>query len=136
MVRKSIEYHDKTDTYDDKQYTLYVNAEVRDTTEHEISTLMDYFKTCNPDDNSQGSLSEYVRYLKSDEKGNDVMFEEFEKEFEENVEKRTKAEDIVNVMNSFKVSFDVALKSLKIPEDDYQDYAELIEYFYPDAMHQ
>jgi len=133
-VEKLLKYHDKTDNYDDKQYTLYVNAEVKDTAEQEISALMEYFKTCKPDDSSQGALSEYVHYLKTDEKGTDIMYDEFEKEFKEDVQKRTKAEDIVKIMLDFKVSFERALKTLGIPQEDYNDYAELIQHFYPDVM--
>ena len=133
-VRKSLEYRSETVSYDDKQYTLYVNAEVKDASEQDISALMDYFKTCNPDDDSQGALSEYVRYLKTNKKGNDVMYDEFEKEFERDIEKKVTADKIVKVMRNFKVSFDVALESLEIPKEEHDDYAELLRYFYPNVI--
>lgn len=134
MVEKSLKYHGKADIYDDRQYTLYVNAEVKDSSEQDISALMEYFKTCNPDDDTHGALSEYVRYLKTDKKGNDIMYDEFEREFEGDIRKRTKADDIAKIMLDFKVSFERALKTLDIPEEEHDDYAELLRYFYPNVM--
>ncbi len=133
-VEKLLKYHDKSDVYNDKQYTLYVNAEVKDSSEHDIAALMDYFRTCNPDDDSQGALSKYVRYLKTDKKGNDIMYDEFEKEFEGDIEKKAKAELIAKFMEKYKIPFGEVLKTLEIPENDYADYAELLNYFYPNVM--
>lgn len=135
-IEKKLKYHNKFDIYDDKQYTLYVNAEIKDTTEQEISALMDYFQTCNPADTSQGVLSEYIHYLKNDEKGNNSMYDEFTKEFEEDIRKRTKADDIAKIMLDFKVSFERALKTLDIPQEEHDVYAELLHYFYPNVMQQ
>ena len=59
--------------YDDGKYVIYVNAEVDDGTE--TAKLMQYFKTANPEDQSQGALSERVRYLKDAEGGHEEMCE-------------------------------------------------------------
>ena len=133
-VGKSLEFHNKTKKYDDKQYTVYVNAEVKDKSDQDISALMEYFKLCDPNDSSQGVLSEYVRYLKIDEKGNDEMYDEFEKEFQGDIQKKSKADDIAQLMINVNFSFEKALKALGIPEDDYDDYTALLNYFYPDVM--
>ncbi len=56
--------------YENGTHTIYVNAEVDDGSE--AARMMRYFKTADPEDMSQGELSERVRYLKS-EKGEPEM---------------------------------------------------------------
>ena len=74
------------------------------------------------------------KYRQRDKKGNDIMYDEFEREFEGDIRKRTKADDIAKIMLDFKVSFERALKTLDIPEEEHDDYAELLRYFYPNVM--
>ena len=57
--------------YDDGLHVVYVNAEVDDGSE--TAALMRYFKTSDPDDNSQGALSERVHFLKCEEEGIKIM---------------------------------------------------------------
>ena len=52
-------------------HVIYVNAEVDDGSE--TAALMRYFKTSDPDDNSQGALSERVHFLKCEEEGIKIM---------------------------------------------------------------
>ncbi len=52
--------------YDDGKHVFFVNAAVDDGSE--VAKMMQYFKTADPDDMSQGELSERVHYLKT-EKG-------------------------------------------------------------------
>ena len=59
--------------YEDGEHILYVNAAVDDGTE--TAKLMRYFLTADPEDMSQGALSERVRYLKKEEGGQKVMCE-------------------------------------------------------------
>lgn len=59
--------------YDDGEYIVYVNAEVDDGSR--IAKLMKYFKTANPNDNSEGDLSKRVHFLKCEEGGMDIMCE-------------------------------------------------------------
>ena len=40
-----------------------------------IAKLMDYFKTADPFDDSEGELSTMVRFLKTEERGMDIMCE-------------------------------------------------------------
>ena len=51
--------------YDDGEYIFFVNAAVDDGSR--IAKLMNYFKTADPDDDSEGELSKRVRYLKKEE---------------------------------------------------------------------
>lgn len=57
--------------YDDGKYIYYVNAGVDD--DSDIAKLMNYFKTADPNDSSQGDLSDRVHVLKCDKEGEDSM---------------------------------------------------------------
>lgn len=59
----------------------YVNAEVDDGTA--LAKMMKYFKTTDPQDMSQGELSNRVHFLKCEEGGYKVMCEMSEKWVEE-----------------------------------------------------
>ena len=67
--------------YDDGQHVIYVNAEVDDGSE--TAALMRYFKTADPEDKSQGALSDRVRFLKCEEGGREIMCEVTEKIYAE-----------------------------------------------------
>ena len=64
--------------YDDGVHIFFVNAAVDDGSR--IAKLMKYFKTADPDDDSEGELSKRVRYLKREEGGVDIMCEVSEME--------------------------------------------------------
>lgn len=68
-------------TYDDGLHMYYVNAEVNDGST--IAKLMQYFKTAEADDLSQGKLSKHVNYLKSTKEGKAAMCEFTERIFSE-----------------------------------------------------
>ena len=68
-------------SYDDGIYVTYVNAEVNDGSD--IAKLMNYFKTADPDDMSQGDLSTRVHFLKCEEGGYLEMCEVSEKIYNE-----------------------------------------------------
>ena len=57
--------------YDDGIHVTYVNAAVDD--DSELSKLMKYFATADPNDMSQGELSKRVHYLKCEEGGIKIM---------------------------------------------------------------
>ena len=67
--------------YDDGRYILYVNAEVDDGSD--TARLMEYFKTTDPEDASQGDLSKRVHLLKCEKGGWDEMCEVSEKWYKE-----------------------------------------------------
>ena len=70
--------------YEDGQRILYVNAAVNDGSP--TAKLMQYFKTTDPQDMSQGDLSLRIHYLKCEEGGYAEMCEVSEKIFREGVE--------------------------------------------------
>lgn len=59
--------------YDDGEHIVYVNAEIDDGSR--IAKMMKYFKTADPNDNSEGDLSKRVHFLKCEEGGMDIMCE-------------------------------------------------------------
>ncbi len=69
--------------YDDGIYVTYVNAEIDDGSD--IAKLMNYFKTANPEDMSQGDLSARVHFLKCEEGGYPEMCEVSEKIYKEGI---------------------------------------------------
>lgn len=74
--------------YDDGMHVMYVNAEVNDGTD--TANLMKYFLLADPDDMSQGELSQRVHLLKCEEGGNGVMCEITEKWLQEGREEGRK----------------------------------------------
>ena len=68
-VRKFLEDLDKP--YDDGLHMCYINAEVNDNSD--IAKLMQYFKTADPKDNSQGRLSKRIQKIKNPKEDFDIM---------------------------------------------------------------
>ena len=68
-------------TYDDGIYVTYVNAEINDGSE--LAKMMEYFKTADPEDRSQGELSARIHFLKCEEGGYPEMCEVSEKIYNE-----------------------------------------------------
>lgn len=90
--------------YDDGQHILYVNAAINDGSE--TAELMQYFKTADPEDMSQGDLSKRIHFLKCEEGGYEIMCEVSEKIFAEGrAEGKTEGEKIgeerINRLNTF-----------------------------------
>ena len=69
--------------YDDGVYVTYVNAEIDDGSD--VAKLMDYFKTADPEDMSQGELSARIHFLKCEEGGYPEMCEVSEKIYKEGI---------------------------------------------------
>ncbi len=67
--------------YDDGMNVVYINTAVDDGSE--TAALMKYFRTADPDDRSQGALSDRVRFLKCEEGGQKIMCEITEKIYNE-----------------------------------------------------
>ena len=109
--------------YDDGIHTVYINAAVNDGSA--IASLMQYFKSCDPKDDSQGELSKRVQLLKSDKEG-EFMCELTQKWYNDG-EKKGKAEIIINMMDSLKVSLESALQTAKIPDSEKPFYIALVD---------
>ena len=109
--------------YDDGIHTVYINAAVNDGSA--IASLMQYFKSCDPKDDSQGELSKRVQLLKSDKEG-EFMCELTQKWYNDG-EKMGTAKAIINIMESLKVSIDSAMQTVKIPETEKVFYVALVD---------
>ena len=81
VTESPVERHLKgqIEEYNDGQYTIYINAAIDDGSPK--AALMQYFKTCDPDDMSQGALSRRVHYLKREKGGIGEMCEYSERIF-------------------------------------------------------
>ena len=65
----------------DGAHLIYVNAEIDD--KSRTAKLMQYFRTADPFDDSEGELSKRVRFLKNEEGGIEIMCEIMERIREE-----------------------------------------------------
>ena len=50
--------------------------------------------------------------------------------------KKGKAEDLVNLMKNFKLSFEQALSGLSIPESEWEDYRKLVSQIEADSVNE
>ena len=122
---------DEAIPYNNGLHTIYVNAEIDDGTS--LAKLMQYLKTAEAGDASQGELSQYVNYVKSPKGGRKVMGE-FEKYFREEgrkagVEEGETKERLSNVkaiMDSLKVSALEAMNILKFSPEEQQKLLPLL----------
>ena len=146
-VRQSLHCGDEAIPYNNGLHTIYVNAEIDDGTS--LAKLMQYLKTAEAGDASQGELSQYVNYVKSPKGGRKVMGE-FEKYFREEgrkagveegrkagVEEGRKAgveegetkerlSNVKAIMDSLKVSALEAMNILKFSPEEQQKLLPLL----------
>ena len=109
--------------YDDGIHTVYINAAVNDGSA--IASLMQYFKSCDPKDDSQGELSKRVQLLKSDKEG-EFMCELTQKWYNDGA-KMEKAKDIISIMNNLKVSIESAMQAIDVPDSEKTFYVALVD---------
>ena len=109
--------------YDDGIHTVYINAAVNDGSA--IAALMQYFKSCDPKDDSQGELSKRVQLLKSDKEG-EFMCELTQKWYNDGA-KMEKAKDIISIMNNLKVSIESAMQAIDVPDSEKTFYVALVD---------
>jgi predicted transposase/invertase (TIGR01784 family) len=110
--------------FDDGEHIIYVNGADKDVST-ELGKLMHDFFCTDPDDMHYKELADKVRYFKEDEKGVAAMCKVME-DMRNETTKKTKIDDIKNVMESFGVSVEKAMESLKIPETLWGMYAGLV----------
>ena len=118
---------DEAIPYNNGLHTIYVNAEIDDGTS--LAKLMQYLKTAEVGDASQGELSQYVNYVKSPKGGRKVMGE-FEKYFREEGRKAGVEEGRLNsikaLMQNTKISAQEAMRMLSIPPEEQQKLLPLL----------
>ncbi|WP_440444489.1 PD-(D/E)XK nuclease family transposase [Phascolarctobacterium sp.] len=122
---------DLTTPYDDGLHMYYINAEVNDNSE--IANLMQFFKTADANDNSQGSLSQRITTLKTKKEGLTFM-DDLIKEFYDAGADKGKAEgkveatlkNLKSLMATCKCSVDKAMDLLETPAEERQYYKDLL----------
>lgn len=122
---------DLTTPYDDGLHMYYINAEVNDNSE--IAKLMQFFKTADANDNSQGSLSQRITTLKTKKEGLTFM-DDLIKEFYDAGADKGKAEgkveatlkNLKSLMATCKCSVDKAMDLLETPAEERQYYKDLL----------
>ena len=102
---------------------MYINAAVNDGSA--IASLMQYFKSCDPKDDSQGELSKRVQLLKSDKEG-EFMCELTQKWYNDGA-KMEKAKDIISIMNNLKVSIESAMQAIDVSDSEKTFYVALVD---------
>ena len=118
---------DLTTPYDDGLHMYYINAEVNDNSE--IANLMQFFKTADANDNSQGSLSKRITTLKTKKEGLNFM-DDLIKEFYDAGADKGKVEatlkNLKSLMATCKCSVDKAMDLLETPAEERQYYKDLL----------
>jgi len=122
---------DLTTPYDDGLHMYYINAEVNDNSE--IANLMQFFKTADANDDSQGSLSKRITTLKTKKEGLTFM-DDLIKEFYDAGADKGKAEgkveatlkNLKSLMATCKCSVDKAMDLLETPAEERQYYKDLL----------
>ena len=115
---------DTDELFDDGEHIIYVNGADKDAST-ELGKLMHDFFCTDPDDMHYRELADKVRYFKEDEKGVAAMCKVMEDMRNEEA-KKTKMDDIKNVMESFGVTIEKAMEALKIPVTQWDMYMGLV----------
>ena len=117
--------------YDDGLHMYYINAEINDNSD--IAKLMQYFKTANADDNSQGSLSKRIKNIKSQKEGLNIM-DDLLKDYCDIAKNIGKTEgeseatfkNLKSLMKNSNCSIDKAMDLLSTPLQERQFYKDLL----------
>lgn len=120
--------NDTDELFDDGEHIIYVNGADKDASTALGKLMHDFFCT-DPDDMHYKELADKVRYFKEDEKGVTAMckvMEDMRNESAKKADEQRLIIDIKNVMESFGVSVEKAMESLKIPETLWSMYAGLV----------
>ena len=92
--------------YDDGVHIACANAEVDDGSD--VASLMQYFKSADPNDEGHGALSRRIRMLKPQKEGEDIMCKVSDKIFAEG-KVVGRLEDIINITAKTKMTDEEAM---------------------------
>lgn len=120
--------------YEDGIHILYVNAAVYDGTE--TAKMMEYFKTANPGDTSQGDLSRRVMLLKCEKEGEKTLCEITDRFIQEGIEEgiqegiqegRTeKAKEIALALQAMGMPTDLIAQAVNYSEEIVKSWLEAV----------
>lgn len=119
-------------SFPDQSHIIYVTSSIQEDTE--LGRLMHDFHCKSADDMYSRVLADRVRTLKETPKGVESMCRELEKIYldgrtdgrAEGVIKATQA-SIKNLMETLGLSLEAAMAALKIPQNEWQTYSELLK---------
>ena len=124
---KTIAWVEKTlagKEYDDGVHIAFANAEIDDGSD--VAGLMQYFKTADPDDQSQGVLSERIAFIKRAKEGEEIMCA-IEDRFIEEGRVRGKIEAIIKFAGKMKMTDEQVMDLLDVDEKDRPLYAAYVK---------
>ena len=113
-------------SYDDGCHVIFANAEVVEDND-EISRLMQYFLTADPDDDSHGELSKRIHFLKSEKGGEAIIMNEIENSIYTNGERHAKLDDILSIMSELDFTVERAMEVLHIIPEERPIYAAYVK---------
>ena len=112
-------------SFDDGEHIIYVNGADKNAST-ELGKLMHDFSCTDADDMNFRELAEKVRFYKEDEKGVAEMCKVMEDMRNEEA-KKIRLEAIKSIMESFGVTIEKAMESLKIPNAEWAFYVDKIQ---------
>jgi hypothetical protein len=112
-------------SFDDGEHIIYVNGADKNAST-ELGKLMHDFFCTDADDMNFRELAEKVRFYKEDEKGVAEMCKVMEDMRNEEA-KKIRLEAIKSIMESFGVTIEKAMESLKIPNAERAFYVDKIQ---------
>ena len=112
-------------SFDDGEHIIYVNGADKNVST-ELGRLMHDFFCTDADDMNFRELAEKVRFYKEDEKGVAEMCKVMEDMRNEEA-KKIRLEAIKSIMESFGVTIEKAMESLKIPNAEWAFYVDKIQ---------
>jgi hypothetical protein len=112
-------------SFDDGEHIIYVNGADKNAST-ELGKLMHDFFCTDADDMNFRELAEKVRFYKEDEKGVAEMCKVMEDMRNEEA-KKIRLEAIKSIMESFGVTIEKAMESLKIPNAEWAFYVDKIQ---------
>ena len=110
--------------YDDGCHIIYANAEVDEG--DQISELMRYFKSADPDDMNHGELSKRLHFMKR-EAGGEVILCKISEGFIKEGKREGKLEIILSVMKKHNWNAEQTMEFLDIEREDRPTYAAFVK---------
>ena len=110
--------------YDDGCHIIYANAEVDEG--DQISELMRYFKSADPDDMNHGELSKRLHFLKREAGGEEILCKISEGFIKEG-KREGKLEIILSVMKKHNWNAEQTMEFLDIEREDRPTYAAFVK---------
>ncbi len=109
--------------YDDGSYVIYANTAIDDGSK--VARMLQYFKTADPTDMSQGDLSKRVRFIKQEQEGCEHMDKAAEYLLKEGKE-IANLEAIESMMEKLNFSAEKAMDILGIPVEERPEYLAML----------